>query len=242
MTRILMILVFALSSSVFALAQTPASSLPHHREWEASGFTGFAFAKDYKFRTVVSGNDQESSGVVGMQYESGYRVGGHVGQDFGRFLGADLEYSFTDQPLRFTNLSPSAQSLYLSHFVHSLIYNVSFSPRTPDKRFRPYVGAGAGALLFYVTGESKAEALKLGIGLRDSWEAAFNFGGGFKHLVADRFALTVDVKSRLSRVPTYGLPRSAQLVDGQYQPALSVRGLMHSWQINFGVAHQWDSW
>lgn len=245
MTRSILVLVLALACSAPAFAQitaSPSSGPPQHREWEGAGFAGYAFPQAYKFQTRVAGRASESVGTVGMEFESGYRIGARVSQNLGSFLTADMEYNFSDQPLRLTNLTPNAPNLYLSHFLHSLTYSVSYSPRPPEKRFRPYVGAGGGVQLFYLSEESKLETAKLGVGLRDSWEALFNWGGGVRHLVADRFAVIVDVKGRLTRIPTYGLPRSAQLVDGQYQPAISTRGLMHSWQINLGLAHQWDRW
>jgi opacity protein-like surface antigen len=238
-----LILVLLLGCSASALAQTATpSSVPRYREWEGSGFAGYAFPQDFRFRTIVSGNDQQSTGIVGMHFESGYRVGGQVTQYLGNFLSAQLEYSFSDQPLHLTNLKPEIPHLYLGHNLHSLTYSVSYLPRPPEKRLRPFVSAGTGPLLFHITRDSKQEVEKLNLDLRDSWELVLNLGGGIKYLVADQFAFTVDVKSRLSRLPTYGLPRSSQLVDGQYQPGLSVRGLLNSWQINFGLAHQWDEW
>jgi hypothetical protein len=224
---------------------TPASSQssPHyHREWEGSFFAGYAFLRDYKFQTVVLGSEQESPGVVGMQFDSGYRLGARVTQNLRDYFAATVEYGFADQPLRFTNLTPRAPTVFLDHYIHSLTYEISYTPMTRDKRFRPYISGGAGALLFHLTEDAKAQASARGIGLEDSWELVFSWGVGFKHLVADRFAVVVDFKGRVSDTPTYGLPRFSRLVDGQYLPAISTRGLMHSWQLNLGLAHQWDSW
>ena len=222
--------------------QTPAPPDPlHHREWEGTFYAGYVFLKDYKFQTAISGRD-EKLGVVEMQYESGYRMGARATQNLGDFFAATVEYGFSDQGLRLINVAPRIRTLNLNHFVHSLIYDVSFSPRTRDKRFRPHVELGTGVLLFHVAGESKAEALDRGLGLEDSWEVVFNYGVGFKHLVADHFALVVDFKGRMSDIPTYGLPKATRIVDGEYQPAISAHGLMHAWQFNIGIAHQWDAW
>ena len=77
--------------------------------------------------------------------------------------------------------------------------------------------------------------------LRDSWEFALNLGGGFKYLVDDQAALTFDIKDQISSVPSYGLPRSARVTNGQYIPGISRNGFLNNWQLNFGVAVQWDN-
>src|SRR5262249_38895206 len=114
------------------------------------------------------------------------------------------------------------------------------APPMRTKRFRPYVKSGIGTALFYIPGDSKEEAFQKGLKLRDTWEFAFNAGGGFKYLVTDIAALTVDVRDQMSPVPSYGLRRSALVVDGQYQPGFSHKGFFHSWQFGFGVSFQWD--
>lgn len=238
MLRLTAILVLTLACFRPAFAQESYS--PEHREWEASGFLGGSFGGNSQFPTTVSGDSQGSSRTVGMHYASGYQIGMRVTQNLGDFWAAALEYNFANQPLRFTNLSPGIQSLSLSHNVHHVSYNVLYLPLSPKQRFRPYGTMGAGAALFYIPGRSKNEALALGLGLRDSWEFAFNWGGGFKYLVQDQFALTFDLKDQVSGIPSYGLPRSAQVINGQYQPGISRSGLLHHWQLNFGVAFQWD--
>ena len=109
-------------------------------------------------------------------------------------------------------------------------------------RFRPYGKIGTGASLFYIQKSSKREALGRGLELRDSWKFLATWGGGFKYFATDELAFTFDVKDHLSGVPSYGLPSSARKVNGQYQPGVSSTGVMHNWQLNFGVAVQWDNW
>lgn len=211
-----------------------------HREWEVTGFAGRSFVTKSRFSTPVTGSDQESSRTVGIEYASGYETGVRVSQNVNDFWAADLEYSFANQPLTFTNLSPGIESLSLTQYIHDFSYNVSYLPLPRTKRFRPYVLAGVGAALFYIAGRSKKDALELGVWLRDSWEFTFNWGGGFKYLIQDQFALTFDVKDRISRVPSYGLPASTVVAGGQYQPGIAVHGPLQNWQLNFGFTFQWD--
>jgi opacity protein-like surface antigen len=188
----------------------------------------------------ASGDDQQSLRTVGMRYESGYVFGLRISQNVRDYWGADIEYSFANQPLRFTNVSPDIQELSLSHYLHHFSYNVSFLPLPRVKRFRPYGDAGIGAALYYVPGHAKQQALEAGLALRDSWEFLFNWGGGLKYLVIDKFAVTFDAKNRLSRVPSYGIPPSARVVDGQYRPGMARHGAVQHWQASIGLTYQWD--
>ena len=87
---------------------------------------------------------------------------------------------------------------------------------------------------------AKKEALLDGLALRSSWEFMFNWGGGLKYLVADQFALTFDVRDRVSRVPSYGIPDSARIINGQFQPGMATHGVLNNWQFNLGFTYQWD--
>jgi hypothetical protein len=111
-----------------------------------------------------------------------------------------------------------------------------------SRRFRPYGKIGAGASLFFIHSSSKDEAAQLGVQLRDSWKFTFSWGGGAKYLIADQLALTFDLKDLISGIPGYGLPLSASVVNGVYQPGLSRSGLLNNWQVNFGVSFMWNEW
>jgi hypothetical protein len=195
-----------------------------------------------QFSTQVAGSPTETSRDVGMHYADGYQIGFRLTDYLGDYWAADIEYSFANQPLRFTNLSPSISTLALSHSVHHFTYNVLGLPLPGYKRFRPYGEVGVGATLFYIYGSSKQAALSAGVYVRDSWKFTGSLGGGFKYLVEDYFAVTLDVKDQITGVPSYGLPPSAQVVDGQYQPGFARRGLQQNWQISFGAGFQWDSY
>ena len=233
-------LVIVIGSSLAGFAQT---SYPlEYREYEVSLFAGQSFSSKFQFPTPVHGSDQEASRTVGLQYAAGPQVGVRISQNVNDFWSVNLEYSFANQDLRFTNISPSIQNLSLTQYIHHFSYNVSFMPLPRTKRFRPYADVGFGTALFYISKPSKEEALDLGLPLRDSWKFLGNVGGGFKYLIQDQFAVTVDLKDRVSLVPSYGIPVSATVVGSQYQPGMSLHGLMHNWQLNFGVTFQWDEW
>ena len=237
-TLVSMILLFAVVCCGPASGQTIYT--PEFLEWDGGAFGGTSFAGDHQFLTQVSVTSQEGSRNVGVHYASGYQIGARINQNLRDFWAASLEYSFANQPLRFTNLSPSIQSLSLGQSVQHFSYDISYLPLSPRTRFRPYGKFGAGAALFYISSDSKNEARALGVNLRDSWEFAFNWGGEFKYLVDDDAALTFDFKDQITDMPSYGLLQTARVVDGVFLPGFSSNGLIHSWQINIGFAVQWD--
>src|SRR6266850_2318075 len=218
---------------VFTFACAPLIFAQEDHQYEGGGFVGGSLlAGGFQFPTAVSGSEPGTSRTVGVHYASGYHIGARIGENLGDFWAADLEYSFANQPLRFTNLSPNIQSLSLGHSIHHFSYSVSYLAPVGLDRFRPYGKIGFGGTLFDIHGTSKDEALGLGVKLRDSWKFTLNWGGGFKYLVDDQTVLTFDVKDFVSGIPSYGLPFSAQLVNGQYQPGLSRTGRLHNVQLN----------
>src|SRR5262245_34279870 len=205
-----------------------------------TGFGGASFGDDFEFPTLVFINGGVTSQTVGMHYASGYQIGVRGSENLGDHAAVHLEYSFANQPLLFTNLSPTVPSLSLGHNVSRLSYDGSYLLLPPSKRFRPYVKAGAGTALFFIKGKSVDEARALGISLRDSWEFLFNWGAGATGLVDDQVALAFEFKNQISGFPSYGLPRNAQISGAQFVPGVSRDGFMHNWQVNFGVAYFWD--
>jgi outer membrane protein W len=228
-----LLMVFVSSESGFA----QRNEWPY-REWEVAGFAGGSFVGNFRFPTPVSGSSQTQT--VGMHYASGYQVGLRITENVRDGIAVDVEYSFANQPLRFTNLTPEIPSLSVGHSVQHLSYNVTYLPLSREKRFRPYVSLGAGAVLYHIAKQSRIDAEAMGVGLHGSWVFAMNAGGGFKYLVQDQFALTFDVKDQVSRVPSYGLPKSASVVHGFYQPGVARHGFLNNWQLNIGAVYQWD--
>jgi opacity protein-like surface antigen len=177
-----------------------------------------------------------------MKYASGYQVGARFTENLSDYWTANLDYSFANQPLTFTNLTPDIPSLSLSHSIHDFSYGVTYQALSYRSRFRPYGKLGAGAALFYIHGSSKDEASELGVRLRDSWKFAVAAGGGFKYLIDEEVALTFDVRDYISGIPSYGLPSTARIVDGQFQPGFARSGFLNNWQINLGITFLWDDW
>jgi len=237
LTVLSVLLVAAMGTPTHAQSLYPST----HREWEVSGFLGRSSAGKFQFPTRISGTgDPASSRNVGMQFESGNLLGVRIDQNVNENWNATMEYSFAAQPIRFLDLAPEIQNLSLNQYIHHLSSRVGVLPLRPTSRFRPYGQGGLGAAWFYLPGRVKKDALELGLSLRDSFELSYDVGGGFKYLVHDEFAIGVDVKGRISRVPSYGLPPTATMIDGRYVPGVARHGTMTIGQISFGLTYQWD--
>lgn len=220
-----------------ALAQTDDFK---HREYAITGYTGVSFGGDFSFATPVIGSSQESARTVGMHYSPGYQLGVRINDNYSDSWAADIEYSFSHQNLRFTNVSPSIPAISVNNYLHHASYNMTHLLAPPEKRFRPMIYAGVGAANYWINGESKSEAKLQGLRLRDSWEFLFNIGGGAEYLLLDKLAFTFKVRDSLTEMPSYGLPESVQVVNGQYVPGVTTRGIMQNWQIDAGAVFQWD--
>jgi len=237
-SKLIPVLIFSLACCPFASAQVSPSL--SNGKFEFTAFGGASFGNKFQFPTLVFANGAVGSQNVGMRYASGYQIGIRGTENLGDHAAVYLEYNFANQPLLFTNLSPTVQSLSLGHNVNRLTYDGSYLFLPPSKRFRPYVKAGAGTALFYINGHSKEDARALGVNLRDSWEFDFNWGAGLNTRVDDQAALSFEFKNQISGFPSYGLPRNAQIQGSQFVPGVSRDGFLHNWQINIGVTYIWD--
>jgi hypothetical protein len=211
-----------------------------HGEWEVSVFGGGSFLGSGVYKTSVEGSGQSSSRAVGLSYGTGGQLGIRATANQWHHWGAALEYSFSNQPITFTNLSDSIQSLGLGHSIHRISYDVLYYPHDRDHKLRPFVFAGPGISLFYVKGSGKEAAAARGIRLSDPWKFTMNWGGGVKYILQRQIAASVQFSDSMSGVPGYGLPETGKVVSGVYIPGFQPKGFLHNWQIGIGFVYHWD--
>jgi opacity protein-like surface antigen len=239
MNKYILVLVFVVAwFSAAAEAQTGIP--PNHRAWEFTPFGGGSLIRGEQFKTPVIGSSQETTRTVGMHFGKGPQLGVRIAENRWDHWGASLEYSFSNQPLSFTNVSPELYSIAFGHSVHRLIYDVLYYPVDRSKRLRPYAFGGTGVTRFHINDTSKAEAAStLGITLVDRWKFTISWGGGVKYLVLDHVAICFQFSDRITGVPDYGFPRSIQVVGGAFRPGFEPTGYLNNWLINLGFAYQW---
>ena len=212
-----------------------------HGEWEASIFGGGSFLGDGVYGTPVEGSGESSSRAVGLSYSTGAQMGIRITDNHWQHWGTAFEYSFSNQPITFTNLSDSIPSLSLGHAIHRFAYEVLYYPLDRDYRLRPFVFAGPGVSLFYVKDSGKEAAEVQGIRLSDPWKFTMNWGGGVKYLLRKQVALSGQFSDSISGVPNYGLPETGRVVSEAYVPGFRPDGLQHNWLISAGFVFQWDN-
>jgi opacity protein-like surface antigen len=222
---------------ILAAFVSPAEAQgPVHRHWEVSLFGGGSFASDGTHETPVTGATQQTSRSVGLRFGAGYLVGGRITENRWNNWGVTLEYSFSNQPVTFTNLVPEAPSLSFGHSIHAVAYQILYYPRDAWSRLRPYVFAGPGVSLFQIEGASVG-----GVELSDPWKVTLSWGGGVKYIPRDKLGFVAQFSDAVSDVPRFGLPKTAIEGEGQSVPGFRPDGLMHQWQLSAGFLYQWDT-
>ncbi|MEE8349806.1 MAG: outer membrane beta-barrel protein, partial [Acidobacteriota bacterium] len=191
-----------------ASAQAPLSS--SENKWEVSGFGGFGGAGDDTHVTPVEGDAPRD---VGLELDQGYVLGARITENLGQYLGAELEYSFTRQPLLFRNLTTALPSLALDHQLHKLAYSILVYGKRRGERIRPYGSIGFGTSFFQISSDSQDEALRQGVDLKNRWKLAFSYGAGVKIQVARGWGFRTDFRDQVTGVPDFGLPSQAPLLE-----------------------------
>jgi opacity protein-like surface antigen len=222
-------------------AQAQGLLTPAHRSWEASVFGGGSFIGDKSFPTPVAGSNSLSFRTVGLSYASGSQMGLRITENRWKHWGATMEYGFSNQPLRFTNLSDTAPSLALGHSIHRFSYDVVYYPLDRFHRLRPFAFAGSGVSLFYIRSSSKDAAAAQGIPLSNPWKFSMRWGGGAKYLIRDQIAVSMQYSENISGVPHYGLPSTGYVASGQYSPGFKPDGMLHNRLFSLSFNYQWGS-
>ncbi len=218
------------------LAQYPRYQ-QNKKKWEFSFLTGLSTSGDRSSATPVTGED--TTRTVGLDYASGYLIGVRVTENLGERFGAELEYSFANQPLAFQNLLPSLPRVDLDHREHSFDYNILLYALPPSSKIRPYAVAGIGACFYQIEGSSKDLALSEGLSLRDRWKLAGTWGGGLKYFVTDKWGVRLDIRDQITGVPDYGLPHSSASFQGVPGVAFKPDGVLQTWQFSGGFLVVW---
>ncbi len=211
-----------------ALAQIPFPR--EENSWEISIFAGVSGLGDKTFVTPVEGGTTRD---VGLDFDSGYLLGVRIGENLTPRFGAELEYTFANQPLLFVNLSPSIPLLELSHKVHKVAYSVLVYPMQRQGRYIPFASIGIGASFFRVSNDSVDTALVQGVELKNRWKFALSYGGGVKFPMGPEWGLRVDVRDQVTGASDYGLPSTAPLLGAGLRP----NGVLHNWQLSGGLLY-----
>lgn len=211
-------------------AQNPA--VPQEDKWEFSGFLGVGQLGDHGFITPIEGG---GSKTVNLSYDSGYALGFRITENLSRKIGAELEYSYSDNLLSLSNLSDLVPNLKVKQRIHKIVYSILVYPLGRKGRVQPFGSFGGGTSYFQIANDS--EAVQNAVILKDQWKLAASFGGGVKIPLSGPWGFRVDVRDQITSVPSFGLPKIAPFFQGNSGAALLPNGLFHNWQIDAGFIY-----
>ena len=116
---------------------------------------------------------------------------------------------------------------------HSLSLNPVWHFADPDKKWRPYLTAGGGAMWFNLTDAATTRLLQLGSSSRSSrGEPSFNFGGGVKYGINKLTSLRLDARNVWAGNPHFGLPEATSIPGGYY---IAPKGWQTGIQLTAGL-------
>ncbi len=223
-------LLLGLSSGSIS-AQNPAA--PQEDKWEFSGFFGVSQLGDHAYPTPIEGGDSKT---VNLSYDPGYALGFRITENLGRKFGAELEYSYIDNSLSFSNLSDLVPNLNVKQRLHKIVYSILVYPIGRKGRVQPFGSFGGGTSYFQIADDSEAE--QNAIILKDRWKLAASFGGGVKIPLSGPWGFRVDFRDQITSVPSFGLPEIAPSFQGNSGAGLLPDGLFHDWQIDAGFIYR----
>ncbi len=209
---------------------------PNEHKWEVSIFAGSSHRGDGIFITPFSDTavpPAVTSNNVGLSFASGYAIGARVTENLGKYFGAELEYSLSNQPLVFTNLTPDIARVSVDHRVHQITYVVLVYGLPRSSRLRPYGVVGPGVSLYEFFGDNEDDAVANGVNLKDRWKFGATFGGGVKYRVAEKFGVRFDVRDHMTGVPDFGLPALGTAAAPGFRPD----GRLQNWQFTIGLSY-----
>ncbi len=214
-------------------AQIPVA--PEEDKWEFSAFFGVSQLGDRGFLTPIEGG---GSKTVNLSYDPGYALGMRITENLGRKIGAELEYSYIDNSLSFSNLSDLVPTLNVKQRIHKIVYSILVYPLGRKGRIQPFGSFGGGTSFFQIADDS--EAIQNAVILKDRWQLAASFGGGVKIPLSGPWGFRVDVRDQITSVPDFGLPAIAPAFQANSGAGLLPDGLFHNWQIDAGIIYRFS--
>ena len=102
--------------------------------------------------------------------------------------------------------------------IHNIYYNAVLHATPADAPLRPFVTVGGGFSVFFDPGGSSLQGLGAG-----EKKAGYNYGGGMKFRLTDRFGMRLDVRDHVT-----GKPFGGHLEN--------VQGILHNVEYSVGLA------
>ncbi len=135
-----------------------------------------------------------------LELDNGLRIGGRLSMNRW-FLGHELSYAW--QRTKIFIDDQNTESMSIQNFYYNFVVHA-----TPEgTAIRPFVTGGAGVSTFFPPGVSSLS------GSGDN-KFGFNYGGGVKFRLSDKFGLRLDVRDHVTGRPFENL--GINTLDGKY--------------------------
>lgn len=130
----------------------------------------------------------------------GFRVRENLAEHFG------LEQSFTF----LGNNNAQFPGALLGTRLRQFYVNGNLIGYDNESRVRPYFSGGIGVSMFSPTDEAKRQTLPTRSAIGSSNEFAYNFGGGLKFKLTDRFGLDFSLRNFVHKTPAFDSPTTGR--------------------------------
>lgn len=148
-------------------------------------------------RLFFSGSEQGSSQLY--ELDDGIRVGARMSFDFRGYFAHEAVYAWQRGRLKSTTDDRVNQSLTVredTSSIHHYYYNFTAHATRRDTRVRPFVTGGVGVSSFIPPGYGSFSG-------RGETKFGYNYGGGLKFLLSERYGLRFDVRDHVTGKPFF---------------------------------------
>lgn len=140
----------------------------------------------------------ESDSTI-YEYTDGVRIGARMSFDFRDYFAHEVSYAFQQTKFRVTantegNLTQEVSET--SSQIHNYSYNFTAHATPRDTRVRPFVTGGGGITAFIPPGYS-------GFQVRGQSKFGYNYGGGIKFLLSEKYGVRFDVRDHAVGKPFF---------------------------------------
>ncbi|MCB1018734.1 MAG: outer membrane beta-barrel protein [Acidobacteria bacterium] len=185
--------------STLLLALAALSCLPAAAQYAEIGITG-------GYSRFRDGGEIGSIGQFGgfqetYQLGNGIRIGARMSFDYRGYFAHEIAYNWQRSKYRVVTDDPSNASSGVSEAssnIHNYYYNFVAHATHRGSVVRPFVTGGGGMSSFVPPGYSALS--------RGQTKFGYNYGGGIKFKLSDRYGIRFDVRDHVTGKPFYQEP------------------------------------
>ena len=164
------------------------------QDWELGGSAGYGA---YRAGTVIGGDGQQATAEILNRFAAG----AVIGQEPYEFISGELRWTYQDGH---AVLASGGVREEMEAHSHTVTYDVLFHFKPRERRWRPFLAAGAGIKGYIANGPAPKYNLLPAVATlveADEWKPAFDLGGGVKYRLTSHVRLRLDFRDYLTTFP-----------------------------------------